>query len=192
VRKPLLGILLDMKNEGVMPENLNIRWTESILETANVTDETLENEGDLVDTYAASLDSVLSEGELIWSRYNAFMVAVSVFFAFGGVTDYPFANIAINVSGGFICICWLFIHVSGYKVFSRRVERARRYSWHKAKHEYPLSALPPTDDWIEGISIAAIIVFLIAYGILSYYHIIQAITVVDHSTLYKLFAAIYH
>lgn len=64
-----------------------------------------------------------SELAAVWSRFNALVVAVSIFFAMINVS--PSSDKAIVAAAGFvICALWLTFHATGYCIFTKKAKDA--------------------------------------------------------------------
>jgi len=123
--------------------------------------------GELTAVFDRDVQRVYAELGAIWSRYNAFLVAVSLFFAFstgGGLKEHPYVSIAYALIGVAICASWGINHLHGYKVFDDHVKLAQRFVWREGEKEKNFNQLKgPHKNWIMETSILVIFLFGILF-----------------------------
>lgn len=134
----------------------------------------------LVSMFAIHVQLLNAERTTIWQRYTAFLIANSLLMTLGTRLHTPTQSLMAAVAGALLCVFWCIITVSGYRLFEARLHVARQLRFSHAAHgeTNPVELIllgrsggrPEVDpalmkDHIRTLSIALIVMFMLAYAV---------------------------
>lgn len=84
----------------------------------------------LTGLFNAHANQISSERNAIWQRYTAMLIGNSIVLAFmGGPTPSRYRAVVAAFFGIVLCVLWLGMTMSGWRVFRMRVQLALQFTW---------------------------------------------------------------
>lgn len=117
--------------------------------------------------FSATINLISYEGQVVWSRYAAMLVANTIVLAFArNFSSSAVLTLAVCAFGLIVCIAWYVLSVQGWKLQYRYFETARKFNWSEPSDCNPICAWEEwmkSTDYIRCWALAVIWLFMIGY-----------------------------
>jgi hypothetical protein len=141
---------------------------------------------DIMSLLDAHISIINSERQALWQGYSAMLVANAIALGIFSREQAPTA-LQVYFASGFglaLCMAWLVFTVSGFAMFSMRLEASSHFSWSQlaalGQYANPFSidahwAQQSRARWMFRMAVFIIVLFMFAYAFLLAHHLYYTI-----------------